>query len=402
MRGAERKGDVYAVKQRIISRVDALSDELVGIAKRIFEYNELSWQERRSSRELAEFLGKNGFDVEWNAGGLETAFVARSGSGTPRIALLGEYDALPGVGHACGHNMIGTIGAGAAVALRSCGIPSPGRGTILFVGCPAEEHGGGKIHLVEKGVFRDVDAAMIIHPTTLSTGFDISYAIKVFYVEFFGHSAHAAAGPYKGVNALDAMISLFNGIGLMRQQMKERTRVHGIILDGGQSFNTIPDYTKAEIGLRALTMEEVDAMEVRLRDIAEGAAKMTGCRVSLTLRDAQPEVYVNVPIARTIDRNYELVGEKVSPRIYGDGVGSTDVGAVTQVVAGTQGYIDITAGEKIPTHTPEFAACSDSEYGYGAMLRAVKALALTACDLFADEDLMREATRYFRERRRDF
>lgn len=391
------------MKDKVAAVVDARSDSLKSLAREIFSYEETAFQEVRSSRALADYLEKAGFEVEWGMAGMETAFVARYGRGRPHIGLMGEYDALPEVGHACGHNMIGTISAGAAVAIKESGCLEGREGTILFLGCPAEEHGGGKVLLDGAGAFNGLDAAMIIHPASASTGYDISFAIKRLFVEFFGKAAHAAAAPQKGVNALDAMLSFFNGIALMRQQMTERTRVHGIILNGGQSFNTIPDYTKAEMGIRALRMEEVLELETRLAAVAEGAARATGCTVKVTQAEPpQPEVYVNVPLARTLDANYARVGEKTTMRTYGQGVGSTDVGIVTHRVPGIQGYIDITAGASIPTHSREFAAAASSEYGYEAMLRATKALALTAFDLFNDPGLLSEVREYFEERRRDF
>lgn len=391
------------MKDKVAAVVDARSDSLKSLAREIFSYEETAFQEVRSSRALADYLEKAGFEVEWGMAGMETAFVARYGRGRPHIGLMGEYDALPEVGHACGHNMIGTISAGAAVAIKESGCLEGREGTILFLGCPAEEHGGGKVLLDGAGAFNGLDAAMIIHPASTSTGYDISFAIKRLFVEFFGKAAHAAAAPQKGVNALDAMLSFFNGIALMRQQMTERTRVHGIILNGGQSFNTIPDYTKAEMGIRALRMEEVLELETRLAAVAEGAARATGCTVKVTQAEPpQPEVYVNVPLARTLDANYARLGEKTTMRTYGQGVGSTDVGIVTHRVPGIQGYIDITAGASIPTHSREFAAAASSEYGYEAMLRATKALALTAFDLFNDPGLLSEVREYFEERRRDF
>ncbi len=392
----------FLMNESITAHINARSAALKQLAKAIFNFNEIAFQEERSSKALAAYLENAGFEISRGQAGMNTAFIAKYGSGSPCIALMGEYDALPEIGHACGHNMIGTISAGAAVALKESGIPEQGKGTLLFIGCPAEEHGGGKILLVKAGIFEDVDAALIIHPTNISTGYDISYAIKCFFVEFFGKGAHAAAGPYKGVNALDAMIAFWNGVSLMRQQMMERTRIHGIIVNGGQSFNTIPDYTKAEMGIRALLMEEVDELSKKMTAIAEGAASMTGCSFKITERDAQPEMYVNVPLAKTLDKNYEAVGERTTMRTYGQGVGSTDVGMVTQVVPGIQGYIDITEGVKIPTHSPEFAEAANSERGYEAMIRAAKALALTAGDLFSDAMLLEEVKRYFKERRRDF
>lgn len=391
------------MKNKIASMVDLRAGELKRIAKDIFGFNETAFNEVRSSKALADYLQEKGFEVSWGQAGLNTAFMAKYGEGRPHIALMGEYDSLPEVGHACGHNMIGTISAGAAAALKESGFLEGRPGTVFFVGCPAEEHGGGKLLLVDAGVFNDMDLAMIIHPTSMSTGFDISYAIKRVFVEFFGASAHAAAAPYKGVNALDAMIAFFNGISLMRQQMMERTRVHGIILNGGQSFNTIPNYTKAEMGIRALLMEEVYELEKKLIAAAEGAAQMTGCTVKVTdAEPPQPEVYVNVPAAKALDANYEYIGEKTTMRTYGQGVGSTDVGIVTQTVPGIQGYIDITEGVKIPTHSNDFAKASNSDYGYEAMIRAVKALAMTAYDFFSKPELLEEAQTYFREKRRDF
>lgn len=391
------------MKDKIVAAIDARANDLKDLARAIFSYEETAFQEKRSSEALADYLRRAGFEVEWGPAGLETAFVAKFGRGRPHIGLMGEYDALPEVGHACGHNMIGTISAGAAAAVKASGCLEGREGTILFLGCPAEEHGGGKVLLAEAGVFDGLDAAMIVHPTSISTGYDISFAIKRLYVEFFGRAAHAAAAPHKGINALDAMIAFFNGVALMRQQTTERTRIHGIILNGGQSFNTIPDYTKAEMGIRALRMEEVLELEERLAAVAEGAARAAGCTAKVTQAEApQPEVYVNVPLARTLDANYALVGERTTMRTYGQGVGSTDVGIVTQKVPGIQGYIDITDGAPVPTHSREFAAAANSDYGYDAMIRATKALALTAFDLFADPVLLDEVREYFRERRRDF
>ncbi|RRD66007.1 amidohydrolase [Fretibacterium sp. OH1220_COT-178] len=391
------------MKDKIVAAIDAHANDLKDLARAIFSYEETAFQEKRSSKALADYLRRAGFEVEWGPAGLETAFVAKFGRGRPHIGLMGEYDALPEVGHACGHNMIGTISAGAAAAVKASGCLEGREGTILFLGCPAEEHGGGKVLLAEAGVFDGLDAAMIVHPTSISTGYDISFAIKRLYVEFFGRAAHAAAAPHKGINALDAMIAFFNGVALMRQQTTERTRIHGIILNGGQSFNTIPDYTKAEMGIRALRMEEVLELEERLAAVAEGAARAAGCTAKVTQAEApQPEVYVNVPLARTLDANYALVGERTTMRTYGQGVGSTDVGIVTQKVPGIQGYIDITDGAPVPTHSREFAAAANSDYGYDAMIRATKALALTAFDLFADPVLLDEVRQYFRERRRDF
>lgn len=387
----------------IIESVDLISADVVGLAKRIFEFSELSYEEYKSAETLIDFLKDKGFSVESPAiEELPTSFIASYGGSGPRVAVMAEYDALPEIGHACGHNLICTTSIAAAVALKDSGAIDNAGGTVVVVGCPAEERGGAKRVLVEKGVFDDMSAAIIIHPASMSTGFDISYALKTFSVEYFGKAAHAAADPAKGVNALDAVIQMFNGISAMRQQLPEKVRVHGIITNGGQSFNTIPDYSSAEIGIRALTMEEVDEVSEKFRRVVEAGALATGCEFLLKQTEQMEEVYVNVPIARLLDKNFESAGEETTPRTYEQGVGSTDVGSVTHVLPAIQGYIDITGGKDIPTHTKEFASCASSEYGYKAMLRAAKAMALTVYDLLSDQSVLKEAVDYFEERRKEF
>lgn len=388
------------MKDKVAMQIDLLQETLVKTAQEIFRLAELSYREVNSSKLLAQLLKENGFSVQRGVAGLETSFVATAGSGSPKIALLAEYDALPAIGHACGHNMIGVMSCGAVIGLKNALGDLPF--TLLVVGCPAEEHGAGKKDLIRAGVFKDVDVAMMIHPASMSTGFDIAYAIRRYKIEFFGKSAHAAADPTKGINALDAMVLLFSSIGLLRQQLPEKVRIHGIITNGGQSFNTIPEYTSAELGLRALRIEEVDLLEQKLRSLVEGCCKMTGCESKITVEEEMPEVYVNVPLAKALEENYKLVGEKVSMRTYEQGVGSTDMGAVTQVVPAIHAYVNITGEKVIPTHTKEFAEAANSPYGYQAMIRATKALAFTVLDLVCDEKLFREVKEYFARRRRDF
>ena len=392
------------MREQIIQKVDQIADELIELAKTIFEYRELAFEEFHSSEALMNYLEKKGVSVESNTANIETAFLATYGTGNPHIALLCEYDALPEIGHACGHNMIGVISVGAAVAQVLAGVFEQYSGTIAVVGCPAEERGSAKRTLVQAGVFHDIDIALIIHPASMSTGFDIAYALQRYQIEFFGKSAHAAADPVQGVNALDAMISFFSGLGLMRQQLPEKTRMHGIIKNGGQSFNTIPEYTCAEIGVRALRLDNVKQLVKKVDDLAKGAATMTGCSYIMELLDEMPDVYTNIPLAERLDRNYESVGEETGARTYEQGVGSTDVGAVTYAVPTIQGYINITAGKDIATHTREFAEAANSVYGYQAMIRAIKALALTSYDLFSDSSFVENVKQYFgkEERRKDY
>lgn len=383
-------------KQVLQKSVDNHSKELVNIAKKIFGYKETAYEEYKSSKELVSFLEENGFQVSRNVAGLETAFVASYGSTSPRIALLAEYDALPGLGHACGHNLIGTISVGAAVALKESGALK-NKGTILVVGSPAEEVGGGKVALLKHGVFDDVDVAMMIHPASMTTGFDIAYAIDEFKVEYFGKASHAASAPERGINALDAMINAFVGIGLLRQQLPENARIHGIITNGGQASNIIPEYTKAEVGVRALKRKELDKIVEKFGSVLEGAAKSSGCRLKATKQTSLDNVRVNVPLAQTLESNFKTIGEVVVKRTYEQGVGSTDMGNVTQKVPGIHAYINVTNSEDIAAHTHEFARACNSEYAYSAMLRAAKALGMTCLDIIGDGELLKKIRAYFKE-----
>lgn len=379
-------------RDKIIEVIDEMKTDLINMAKKIFEYSEPAFHEKKSFKLLSDFLEKEGFNVERGIANLETAFLAEFGNGRPKVALLAEYDALPGIGHACGHNMIGVMSVGAAVALKNVGIDV---GTILVVGSPAEEKGAGKKILVEAGVFNDIDVAMMIHPAVMNTGYDIAYALRSFKIEYFGKASHAASSPDKGINALDAMISFFSMVGLMRQQLPEKVRVHGIITNGGQASNVIPEYTAAEITIRALNRKTLDDIVERFKKIVESAANANLCKYKITELDSMDEVFVNEPLAKTLEKNYEFLGLKVSKRTYEQGVGSTDMGIVTQTVPGIHAYIDITGGINIPVHTREFAQASNSKKGYEAMIKATKALALTCYDVIHSQKLLEEIKAYF-------
>ncbi len=383
-------------KKSVQKNVNDLSEKLVSIARKIFKYKEVAYEEYKSAKELSNFLEERGFQVSRGVAELETAFIAKYGSTPPHIALLAEYDALPSLGHACGHNLIGTISAGAAVALKESGILEH-HGTVSVIGSPAEESGGGKVALLKHGVFDDVDVAMMIHPASMTTGFDIAYAIDEFKVEYFGKASHAASAPERGINALDAMINAFVGIGLLRQQLPENARIHGIITNGGQASNIIPEYTKAEVGVRALKRKELDKIVEKFGSVLKGAAKSTGCRLKITKQMSLDNVKVNVPLAQTLESNFKAIGEEVVKRTYEQGVGSTDMGNVTQKVPGIHAYINVTNSEDIAAHTQEFARACNSEYAYSAMLRAAKALGMTCLDIIEDGELLKKIRAYFKE-----
>src|SRR5437867_7408504 len=280
-----------AVKPKVAEVVDRIADDLERLSHRIHASPELAFKEERAHAWLTEFLEKHGARVERGVGGLATAIRATipgRGAG-PTIAIMAEYDALPGIGHACGHNVIATAGCGAGAALAlalSTTLPFAGR--VQVIGTPAEEGGAGKVKLMDAGVFADVDAAMMIHGRCGTQVWRPTLGIIKVKAEFYGQAAHASSWPWRGVNALNAVIGLFNALDAMRQQIRPDARMHGIITKGGEQANIIPEYTSAEFYLRAITVDYCWDLLRRFTAAAEGAAAATGCRAQVT---ADPTVH---------------------------------------------------------------------------------------------------------------
>src|SRR5574342_290091 len=271
-------------KTRVLEAVDRLADDLEKISHQIHSNPELCFKESKAAGWLSDFLEKQGAYLGRGVGGLPTAFRASiEGSGPgPTVAIMAEYDALPNIGHACGHHVIATAGTGAggaiAAALRT--LPFPGR--IQVIGTPAEEGGAGKVRLMEAGVFKGVDAAMMIHGRPGTQVWRPSLGIVKVKCEFFGKAAHASSWPWRGVNALNAMIQLFVSLDQMRQQVRPEARIHGVITKGGEQANIIPEYTAAEFYLRAPSKDYCKELLRRFEGAAEGAATATGCTVRVT------------------------------------------------------------------------------------------------------------------------
>jgi amidohydrolase len=378
--------DIERLKARAIEAVEQAADELWDLALRIHANPELCYREEKASAWLAEFLEKRGCRTERGAGGVPTAFraeVAGTGSG-PTVAIMAEYDALPQIGHACGHNIIATAAAGAgaaAAALAEGGrLPLPGR--VVIIGTPAEEGGAGKVRLLEAGVFRDVDAAMMIHPLCRTRLSRPSLGLMKVKVEYFGKAAHASSAPWKGVNALNAVIGLFNALDAMRQQLRPDARVHGVITDGGQQANIIPEHTAAEFYLRSPDRGYLPELRRRFEAAAEGAATATGCRVQVAVDPTIHEpVRANQTMLSVFGANLALIGFPVDPEDTG-GAGSTDAGNVSQALPMIHPYIRIASGD-VPNHSREFTQAAASPEARVGMVAAAKALALTALDLLA-------------------
>ncbi len=380
-----------ANRARMEAAIGAAWPELEAFALDLHAHPELAFEERRSAAALVAALEGAGFEVEVGAGGLDTAFVARHrfGPGGPRLALLAEYDALPQLGHACGHNLIATAALGAARALRSA--LAADAGELLVIGCPAEEGGGGKILLLEAGVFAGVDAALMFHPGARTMTIRGALAATRITMRFYGKAAHAAGAPELGINALDACILTFNAINALRQHVKDETRIHGIISHGGSAPNIVPEYAEAKFLIRHRRSEEVAALRERVLAAARGAAAAVGARFEFDEGLAYSERKVNVPLANRFAEHLEAQGEPVKAAPAVGGVGSSDFGNVSQVLPAIHPYVAIVP-EGVSAHTPDFAAAAASPAGLRGLRLATVALAATAADLFTEPEL-REAVR---------
>ncbi len=373
------------LKSGIAAAADGLADELEALSHRIHDHPELGFSEEKAHAWLTDFLERHGARVERGVGGLATAFRATI-PGTapgPTIAILCEYDALPGIGHACGHNVIATAGAGAGAALaRALGtLPFPGR--VQVIGTPAEEGGAGKVKLMEAGIFRDVDAAMMVHGRCGTQVWRPSLGIIKVKVEYFGKAAHASSWPWRGVNALNAVIQLFVAVDAMRQQLRPDARLHGVITDGGAQPNIIPEYTSAEFYLRALDSAYCHELLRRFEAAAEGAAAATGCRVKVAQDGPMHEpLKPNATMADIFRRNLEWIDFPEDPDDGEAGFGSTDCGNVSQTIPTIHPYVRISP-DGVPGHSREFAEWARSPIARAGMLAGAKAMALTALDLLA-------------------
>jgi amidohydrolase len=387
-------------KTKVAEAVDRLADDLEKISHQIHGNPELGFKEEKAAGWLSAFLETQGARVERGVGGLPTAFRATiEGIGPgPTVAIMAEYDALPNIGHACGHNVIATAGTGAGGAIAAALGTVPFAGRIQVIGTPAEEGGAGKVRLMEAGVFKDVDAAMMIHGRCGTQVWRPSLGIIKVKCEFFGKASHASSWPWRGVNALNAMIQLFVSLDLMRQQIKPDARVHGIITKGGDQANIIPEHTSAEFYLRAPTKDYCKELLRRFEGCAQGATTATGCTSKVTA-DAtiHDPLKANFTMAELFGKNLERIDFPVDPDDGQAGYGSTDCGNVSQAIPTIHPYIRISP-DGIPGHSREFAEWARSPLARTGMVAGAKALALTALDLLAQPAELQKAKEEFAKR----
>ena len=372
-------------KAKSQERFEAVQSELQEISRWMYEHPETAYVEHETSARLVEFLGGNGFEVEYPAYGLDTAFVARAGFEGPEIVICAEMDALPGVGHACGHNIIATSAVGAAVAVAEMADELGFRITVL--GTPAEEHHGGKVDLIEAGAFKGVTASMMVHPSPRNVVDPTMLAIHHFEVEFRGKDAHAAAAPWEGRNALDAFVQLYVTVSNFRQQMKPTDKMHGIITHGGDAPNIIPSYTKSEWYVRAATKERLEELMERFRAFVDAAAAATGCGVDIAFSGHEYTEMVSNPVmADLFVANCDTLGRPMGRAADEDSAaaGSTDMGNVSREVPSIHPMIGMDT-EGAVNHQPEFAAHTITADGEQAMRDGALAMAWTVVDIAEGE-----------------
>lgn len=376
--------DIEKLKAKVIAEVDARRDELVQLSRRIHRSPELGFHETKAAGWLTGYLGDNGFKVEKDICRLPTAFRGRYGASEPTIALLAEYDALPGVGHACGHNIICTAAVGAAVALRGA-IDRVG-GSVVVIGTPGEEVYGGKIIMAERGAFADIDAAMIIHPSVSDIANTQALACIGLEVEFRGKAAHASAFPEEGVNALEAMIQAFNAINSLRQHIDQRARIHGIITSGGEAPNIIPAHTAGSFLVRAMDDAYLEELKAKVLNCFKAASVATGARLKYKWTAYFAPLQTNHTLVDLFVKNMATLGRKLGPS-RGTALGSSDVGNVSALVPTIHPMLAI-APPEISIHSPEFAAAAISAEGVRGLIDGARAMAMTAVDLMAQPRLI--------------
>ena len=384
--------DTKKIKSDAVKKVDSQRTKLVALSHRIHDNPETGFNEVKAAKWLSVYLETNGFEVECGICDLPTAFRATYGSGNPAIALMAEYDALPQIGHACGHNIICTAAVGAAVAAKpavdQCG------GTIVVIGTPAEEIYGGKSIMAERGAFKYIDIAMIVHPSTSNLASTRALACISLEVEFIGKAAHAAALPQEGINALEAMILSFNGINSLRQHISEQARIHGIITKGGDAPNVVPAYTAGSFLVRAIDDVYLEELKGKVLNCFKAASLATGAKLKFRWKDYYAPLTINQTLSQAFANNMRILEREPQPLPEG-GFGSSDVGNVSRVVPTIHPEVAI-APHSISLHSAEFAAAAVSAEGDRGLIDGAKALTMTAVDLLANPKTVAAIRKEFR------
>lgn len=387
--------DIAKLKASVIGEIDTRHHQLNELSLRIHSNPELGFQENKAVAWLTQYLEENGFSIERGICELPTAFRGSYGKGKPAIAILAEYDALPRLGHACGHNLIAASAVGAGIASK----PAIDRfeGSILVIGTPAEELEGGKAIMAQRGGFNNLDVAMIVHPGEYDTAITRALACQALEVEFFGKAAHSASRPEAGINALEAMLQSFVAINSLRQHIRDKARIHGIITDGGEAANVVPAHSAGVFLVRAEDNAYLDELRQKVLNCFIGAATASGAHLEYRWGDiSYAPMRNNLALAQLFRQNMESLGRKVRLADPSSAFGSTDMGNVSQLVPSIHPMVAI-APEEVSTHSLEFASAAASEAGSRGLFDAAKALAMTVVDLVANPEIITKIKEEFRQ-----
>ncbi len=384
------------VKQDITRFVDDHASTLLAVSHAIHANPELAFKEYAASATLIKALENHKLQVKSNVYGLETAFEAEiTGDSGPCIDVLAEYDALPGIGHACGHNIIATSALGAFLALKS--VDGPLAGSVRMLGTPAEERGGGKEVMARNGAFDKTDAAIMMHPSGINLATMPCICVAEVRAVYQGKSAHASAMPHRGINALDGLLLAYQAISNLRQHIQHTERIHGIITEGGQAPNIVPDRASGEFYVRAANANELEALKPRVQACFEAGAKASGSDVETIWGEVDYlDLNTNWPLAESFQRNAEALGRDFFPqeKLGSSGAGSTDMGNVSHRVPSIHPML-AAAPANVVIHNPEFEKWAGSEMGDRAALDGAKALAMTALDFLDDPSLQQASQKAF-------
>jgi len=383
--------EAAALKREVCDAIDAMSPSLLGVSHAIHARPELAFHEHEAARILTAALDAAELPVTRGAFGLPTAYASAFGERGPEVAILSEYDALPGIGHACGHNIIATTGLGASLALAKLGAKLPGR--VRYLGTPAEEMGGGKELMAQQGAFNGVDAAMMVHPAGVDLVTMPCICVSEVSVTYHGRSAHASAMPHMGLNALDALISAYQSIAQLRQHIKPTERIHGIVKKGGDAPNIVPDETSGLFYVRAANAEDLAPLKKRVQACFEAGALATGCTADIKWAKADYlDLKTSMPIADAYEANARSLGRDFFPlsKMPSGSSGSTDMGNVSHRVPSIHPMIAC-APPHVVIHNPEFAKWAASDLGDKACIDGAKSLAMTAIDYMTDGAMREQA-----------
>ncbi len=386
--------DIVEAKQRVCAEIDRLEPLLLDVSHQIHAHPELCFDEHFAHELLTDTLDSQGLDVQRRAYGLDTAFEARAGSGEgPVIAVLCEYDALPGIGHACGHNIIAAAGLGAGLASSVVSEATGGRLTVL--GTPAEEGGGGKELMLRQGAFADVDAAMMVHPANHELRLFHAVAVHRLRARYSGAAAHAAAAPERGRNALDAAVLGYNAVAALRQHIAEDERIHGVFTDGGDKPNIVPARAEAEWYVRSRTLASLEPLKKRVVACLQAGADAAGCSLEIEWADpAYADMNNSEPLLASYMDNLKAVGRLPSTDPDARVVGSTDMGNVSYATAAVHPMIRV-APPDVPIHTEGFASYARGPEGDAAVIDGAKAMAMTVVDCWLDDSVLTAARAAF-------